>query len=69
MSERELAEQEQLIANNDVFMAQTTDVDMHYEDVVHGRWPVDISHAGGEMEVMGEDFFLYPKCVYLLFPF
>lgn len=62
MSERELAEQEQLIANNAASMAQSSDVDMHYEDILQGRQPAAISHAGGEMGAMA-DSLPHPKCV------
>lgn len=65
MSERELAEQEQLVTNNAVSMAQSSDVDMYYEDILQGRQPAAISHAGGEMSAM-EDSVPHPKCVKII---
>lgn len=61
MSEQELAEREQLIANTEAAMNHGGDYGMDYEDVVQGRAPIDISHAGGEMNAMAAASVAHPK--------
>lgn len=61
MSEQELAKMAKLVEDG-AAIAQGDDVDMvNYEDVVHGRQPVDISHAGGEMHALAAGAAVLPR--------
>lgn len=52
MSEQQLTELQQM--TDPSFAPNNNDDDNMYEDVVNGREPLDISHAGGEMDTLTE---------------
>ena len=54
MSELQLFELYQLVAEG---LAEAHDIEMAYSDVVTGQQPLEISHAGGELDA------LYTRCV------
>ncbi|KAF7975808.1 hypothetical protein HWV62_8495 [Athelia sp. TMB] len=66
MSERELARQEQLIASNEASMNQDSEFNTYYEEILQGSQPVEISHAGGEMDALAAASVPHPRCEFFL---